>query len=247
MTENVLIVGATSGIAEAAARCYAERGARLFLAARNPTKLAAVAADLRARGAAAADVFIVEADDSTQLAAMQDAAWASLGSVQVALVAYGSLPDQARAETDMDYMTQQFRLNAESILICLAGLARRFEEQGAGVIAVIGSVAGDRGRPSNYLYGAAKAAVHAFTSGLRARLARRGVHVMTIKPGFVATQMTAHLRLPPALTADPATVATRIQQAIDRKIDVVYVPGFWRLIMCVIRLLPEPIFKRIKL
>ncbi len=247
MTQNVLIVGATSGIAEAVARRYAQRGARLFLAARNPDKLAAVAADLRARGAPTADVFVVDAGDAAQLTAMVDAAWQAMGSVQVALVAYGSLPDAPRTESDLDYMTQEFRLNAESILVCLAALAQRFQPQGAGVIAVIGSVAGDRGRASNYLYGAAKAAVHTFASGLRARLARSGVHVLTIKPGFVATQMTAHLKLPPALTADPATVATRIQQAIDRNRDVAYVPGFWWLIMTLIRLLPEPVFKRLKL
>ena len=247
MTQNVLIVGATSGIAEAVARRYAERGARLFLAARNPDKLATIAADLRARGATAADVLVVDATDSAQLTAMTDAAWHVMGSVHVALVAYGSLPDATRTETDTSYLTQEFRLNAESTLVCLTALAQRLQTQGTGVLAVIGSVAGDRGRASNYLYGAAKAAVHTFASGLRARLARSGVQVLTIKPGFVATQMTAHLKLPPALTADPASVAKRIQQAIDRKRDVVYVPGFWWLIMTIIRLLPEPIFKRLKM
>jgi len=181
------------------------------------------------------------------LAIMQQAAWTALGVVQIALVAYGSLPDQARAAADTAYLIREFRVNAESVLVCLAGLAQRFQSQSEGVIAVIGSVAGDRGRPGNYLYGAAKAAIHAFASGLRAQLHRLGVHVVTIKPGFVATQMTAHLNLPALLTADPDAVAARIVAAIDRRRDVVYAPGFWRLIMMAIRLLPEAVFKRLKL
>ncbi len=247
MTRNVLIVGATSGIAEAVARRYAQRGARLFLAARNPAKLAAVAADLRARGAAAVDIFVMDADDPAQLAAMQHAAWNALGVVHVALVAFGSLPDADRAAVESEYLIRQVRTNAESVLVCLAGLAPRFQSQKSGVIAVIGSVAGDRGRASNYLYGAAKAAVHAFASGLRAQLHPHGVRVLTIKPGFVATKMTAHLNLPPRLTADPAAVAKRIEAAIEKPRDVIYVPRFWWVIMTIIRLLPETLFKRVKL
>ena len=247
MNQNVLIVGATSGIAEAVARRYAERGARLFLVGRNSAKLEAVAADLRARGAGKVDTFLMDAEDVAQVAAMQDAAWTALGEIQVALVAYGSLPDAERAATDMAYLAREFRINAESTLICLAGLAQRFRAQRAGVIAVIGSVAGDRGRASNYFYGSAKAAVHAFASGLRAQLFADGVQVLTIKPGFVATRMTEHLKLPPRLTAQPAAVAARIETAIARRWDVVYVPGFWWLIMTIIRLLPEFIFKRVKL
>jgi hypothetical protein len=170
-----------------------------------------------------------------------------LGRIDVALVAYGSLPDQDRACQDVAYLVREFRTNSESVLICLAGLARRFQRQRCGVIAVIGSVAGDRGRASNYLYGSAKSAVHAFASGLRAQLRAAGVHVVTIKPGFVATKMTAHLSLPPLLTADPTSVARRIVVAIDRRRDVVYVPGFWRPIMFIVRHLPEAIFKRLKL
>ncbi|HZO21736.1 MAG TPA: SDR family oxidoreductase [Steroidobacteraceae bacterium] len=247
MTQNVVIVGATSGIAQAVGRCYAARGSRLFLAARNPQRLEAVAADLRARGAGAVDIFIMDAEDAAQIQAMEQSAWAALGKVDVALIAYGSLPDQARAAVDSTYLVREWRVNAESVLLCLAGLAQRFQSQGGGIIAVVGSVAGDRGRPGNYLYGAAKSAVHAFSSGLRAQLWAQRVHVLTIKPGFVATSMTAHLNLPRLLTAEPAAVARRIVRAIDRRWDVCYVPGFWRLIMTVIRLLPETIFKRLKL
>lgn len=247
MTQNVLVVGATSAIAQAVARRYAETGARLFLCARNARHLEVVAADLRARGAAAVATYVSDADDSSGVEAMQRAAWEDLGTVHVALVAFGSLPDQERAATDTEYLKAQFRTNAESALVCLAGLARRFLPQHSGVIAVIGSVAGDRGRPGNYLYGSAKAAIDAFASGLRARLYRDGVHVLTIKPGFVATPMTAHLRLPGRLTAQPEAVAARITRAIDGRWDVVYVPGFWWLIMTVIRSVPESLFKRLRL
>jgi short-subunit dehydrogenase len=247
LTGSILIVGATSGIAQAAARCYASSGKRLFLAARDAERLAAVAADLRARGAAAVGTFVMDAEDPAQIEAMQEAAWADLGKIDAALVAYGSLPDQSRASSDMAYLVEEFRINSESVLVCLAGLARRFQGQRGGVIAVIGSVAGDRGRASNYLYGSAKSAVHAFASGLRAQLRPDGVHVTTIKPGFVATRMTAHLNLPPLLNADPDDVARRIVIAIDRRRDVVYVPGFWRPIMWIIRHIPEAIFKRLKL
>lgn len=247
MTQNVLIVGATSAIAQAVARRYAERGSRLCLAARNPDKLEAVAADLRARGAAAVDTIAFDAEDTPGLATMQEAAWAYLGTVHIALIAYGSLPDPQRASEDAGYLTAQFRINAESVLVCLAGLARRLVPQGSGVIVVIGSVAGDRGRPGNYLYGAAKSAIHAFASGLRAKLYRHGVRVLTVKPGFVATPMTAHLQLPALLLAQPDAVAASIIRAIERRRSVIYVPAFWRIIMTAIRLLPEGLFKRLRL
>jgi len=247
VTENVFIVGATSAIAQAVARRYAEAGARLFLSARTPSRLETVAADLRARGAAAVWTFPMTLDDEAGIAAMYDAAWAALGTVNIALVAYGALPDQERASAETGYLVTQFRLNAESVLVCLAGLAQRFVPQHGGVIAVIGSVAGDRGRGTNYLYGAAKAAIHAFASGLRASLYRQGVHVLTIKPGFVSTPMTAQLKLPARLVAQPEAIAGRIARAIARRSNVVYVPGFWRIIMTVVRLIPEGLFKRLRL
>jgi hypothetical protein len=247
MTQGVLIVGATSGIAQALARRFAQRGARLFLVARDSANVQSVAADLRARGASAADVFVMDLNETERLDLMLKSAWQTLERVDFALVAHGTLPDAARASSDSAYLIQQFRTNAESVIVCLAGLARCFRSQGNGVLAVIGSVAGDRGRASNYAYGAAKAAVHAFASGLRAQLFRHGVHVVTIKPGFVATQMTAHLDLPARLTAQPDTVAARIESAMETRRNIVYAPGFWWLIMTIIRLLPEALFKRLKL
>jgi hypothetical protein len=246
MTKKILVLGATSGIAQAVARRYAAQGVELFLVARDLAKTQAVAADLTARGAAVVSVFGIDLTDSGRLIEMCDAAWKQLGVVDCALIAHGTLPDSSRSAVDLGYLIDEFRTNAESTIACMALLAQRFRAQGSGVIAVMGSVAGDRGRASNYAYGAAKAAVHTFASGLRAQLAPSGIQVLTIKPGFVATQMTASLNLPSALTAQPESVAARIQMAIDKKRDVIYAPGFWWLIMTIIRLLPEALFKRLK-
>lgn len=247
MNQNILIIGATSGIAEAVARRYAEQGARLFLVARNNNKLEAISTDLAARGAKDVQTFVMDANDSDLIPQMEDAAWKAFGTIDVALVAHGTLPDQLRAENDITYAIAEFRTNAESVIACLAALAQRFEPQGKGVIAVIGSVAGDRGRASNYLYGAAKAAIDTYASGLRARLFKNGVHVLTIKPGFVATSMTADLNLPERLTATPERVARDIQRAITKRRDVLYTPWFWNWIMLIIRWIPAVIFNRMKL
>jgi decaprenylphospho-beta-D-erythro-pentofuranosid-2-ulose 2-reductase len=246
MTQNILIFGATSGIAEAVARIYASQGACLFLVARNAEKLGAVASDLSARGASDVTTFVMDANDTTKLSQMLDTAWSGL-RVDVALVAHGTLPDQARCEEELDYAVSEFRTNAESVIACLTALGNRFEHQGHGVIAVIGSVAGDRGRASNYLYGAAKAAVHAFASGLHGRLFKAGVHVLTIKPGFVDTPMTKGLPLPQALVVSADKVATDIVGAIEKNRDMIYTPWFWRFIMLIIIHIPNVIFKRMKL
>jgi len=246
MNQNILIIGAASGIAEAVARRYAAQGARLFLVARNSRKLQVISADLAARGAKDVQIFVMDANDSDRIPQMVDAAWLSLGTVDVALIAHGTLPDQQRAETDVAYAIAEFRTNAESVIACLAGLAGRFEPQGKGVIAVIGSVAGDRGRASNYLYGSAKAAIDTYASGLRARLFRSGVHVLLIKPGFVATAMTSALNLPERLIATPESVARDIQRAIAKQKNILYTPWFWNWIMLIIRWIPAVVFNRMK-
>ena len=247
MNQNILIVGATSGIAEAVARRYAQQGARLFLTARNKIRLQTLSTDLAARGAREVQTFIVDANDSDRMSQMMDAAWEAFGTVDVALVAHGTLPDQQRTEIEIQYAIAEFRNNAESVIVCLALLAERFKSQSNGVIAVIGSVAGDRGRAGNYLYGAAKAAIDTYASGLRARLFKLGIHVMTIKPGFVYTPMTVDLNLPTRLTATPDSVAKDIQSAIENRVDVLYTPWFWRWILLIIRSIPEVLFKRTKI
>jgi decaprenylphospho-beta-D-erythro-pentofuranosid-2-ulose 2-reductase len=245
-SQNILIIGATSAIAEAVARRYAATGANLFLVGRNSEKLAIISSDLLARGAQQVKVFEMDANDSSSIPTMAEQAW-STGSIDVALIAHGTLPDQARTETDLSYAITEFRTNAESVIACMVILASYFEAQGSGVLAVIGSVAGDRGRGSNYLYGSAKAAVASFASGLRARLFKKGVHVLLIKPGFVATPMTAALDLPEKLTSTPEAVADNIYNAIKQRKDVVYTPNFWALIMLIIKMIPNVIFKRLSL
>ena len=246
MSQSVLIIGATSGMAEALARGYAAQGASLFLVARNDEKLQVIANDATARGAKNVQTFVMDANDSERIAPMLDAAWLAFGNIDIAFIAHGTLPDQLRTQTEIPYAIAEFRTNGESAIACMVGLAMKFEPQGKGVITVIGSVAGDRGRASNYLYGAAKASVETFASGLRARLLVSGVHVLLVKPGFVATPMTAHLPLPGALTSTAAQVAADIMRAVNKRQDVLYTAWFWKWIMLIICCLPALIFKRLK-
>jgi decaprenylphospho-beta-D-erythro-pentofuranosid-2-ulose 2-reductase len=243
---SVLIVGATSAIAHAVARRYAADGAALFLAARNPERLAAAADDLRARGATRVETHAFDAADFSSHAALVAAARAAFPRLDAALIAYGTLPDQPAVERDADAVVKAFTTNATSVVALLTRLGEVFEAQGHGTLAVISSVAGDRGRPSNYVYGAAKGAVSLFAQGLRARLAKKGVRVVTIKPGFVDTPMTAHVPKNP-LFASAAKVGDQIHRAMTRGADVVYAPGFWRPVMAGIRAVPERLFKRLSL
>jgi short-subunit dehydrogenase len=167
--------------------------------------------------------------------------------IDIVLIAHGTLPNQTACEQDVGLALHEFSSNCLSIISLLTLVANRMEEQQSGTIAVISSVAGDRGRQSNYLYGTAKAAVTTFCEGLRARLFKKGVHVLTIKPGFVDTPMTKDLSLPKLLVASPEKVAAIICKSIQRKIDTCYVPSFWWLIMLIIKNIPEFIFKRMKL
>jgi decaprenylphospho-beta-D-erythro-pentofuranosid-2-ulose 2-reductase len=159
--------------------------------------------------------------------------------------AVGLLGDQAISERDAASARLVMDTNYVAPVLLLGEIANRMEQRGSGVIVGISSVAGERGRASNYVYGSAKAGFTAFLSGLRARLARRGVRVITVKPGFVATRMTAGMKLPPILTAKPKDVADGISKAIRRHRDVVYVRGIWMVIMALIRALPEPLAKRL--
>jgi len=245
--QKILIIGATSAIAEATARIYASRADALYLVARNAEHLRAVVADLNVRGAARADSAALDVTDFAAHGEVLDAALRSLGGVDVVLIAHGTLSDQARCEQSVADLRTEFDINALSTLALLTRLAGMFEAQRSGTLAVISSVAGDRGRQSNYVYGAAKAAVSAFLGGLRQRLAKVHVNVLTIKPGFVDTPMTAGIANKGALWAKPEQIAAGIVRAIDRGRSVVYLPWFWRWIMLVIRHVPEPLFKRIKL
>lgn len=244
--KRVLILGATSAIARATARIYAERGDRLFLVARDAARLETTAQDLRVHGAERVDCAVADLDDLTGHEVLLSAAATALEGLEVVLIAYGTLPDQKELEGSYEATEKELRTNFLSVVSLLTVLANRLEAQKAGTIAVISSVAGDRGRSSNYIYGTAKGAVSLFLQGLRGRLHPSGVRVVTIKPGFVNTPMTAGVKKN-ALFASPEGVAKGIVSAIDRGREVVYLPSFWRGIMFVIRAIPEPLFKRLKL
>ncbi len=245
--KKILIVGATSAIATACARLWAAERAEMFLVARNAARLDQIAADLAAHGANAVHVYKLDMNEFGLHQAMLDTCFKALRSIDIALIAHGTLPDQGRCEVDADLALREFSSNGLSVIALLTRLANPMVVQGAGTIAVISSVAGDRGRPSNYLYGAAKASVSVFCEGMRARLFRHGVHLLTVKPGFVDTPMTRALALPRLLTASPEAVAADIKKGVERAADTLYSPRFWALIMFCIRTMPAFLFNRLKL
>jgi decaprenylphospho-beta-D-erythro-pentofuranosid-2-ulose 2-reductase len=240
--KRILIIGATSAIAEAAARIWARRGEALFLVARNRERLDAIAADLTVRGAAKVGQRVMEATDFEAHAAMLEEAQASLGALDVVLIAHGTLSDQAACQQSVSLTLSELSVNALSVVALLTPIANLLERQGHGAIAVISSVAGDRGRASNYVYGSAKALLTAFLSGLRQRLHGAGVAVITVKPGFVDTPMTAAFRKG-ALWAQPRAVGAALVRSIDRRQPVAYLPWFWRPIMLVVGSIPERLFR----
>ena len=245
-SRRILVVGATSAIAAATARLYAAGGARLFLTGRNADRLDAVAADLRVRGAGQVESALLDVTDRGRCEEVLDAAWTAFGGLDLALIAHGVLPDQARSEASVTDALEALDVNFTSTVAVLTTLANRFEAQRSGCIAVITSVAGDRGRQSNYVYGAAKGGLDRFLEGLRNRLFHAGVAVVTLKPGFVDTPMTAGMRQG-LLFASPGQAAQAIHRAIGRRRAVAYIPWFWRPIMAVIRSIPEVAFKRLRL
>ncbi len=245
--KRILVIGATSAIATACCRLWAEQGHEFFLVARDAEKLQQTAQDLEARGAKSVNSFTMDVLDTPQHALMLQQCISTHRQIDIALVAHGTLPDQTACEQDAELALQEFSINGSSVISLLSLLAEQFTLQRCGSLAVISSVAGDRGRPSNYLYGSAKAAVSAFCEGLHARLFKIGVHVITIKPGFVDTPMTQGLALPQALVVSPDYVAKHIVKAIDKKKAVLYTPCFWTLIMLIIRNIPTFIFKRLNL
>ena len=241
---KILVLGATSAIAIATMRVFAQRGASFFLVARNEEKLTTVASDLQVRGAVLVQTCVMDLDDTVHHSAMLAEADRALGGIDIALIAHGVLGDQPAAEADYLVAEQVFQTNLMSPVSLVTWLANYFAQRKQGTIAVISSVAGDRGRKMNYVYGATKSGISAFLQGVRNRVDRLGVNVITIKPGFVATPMTAHLS-GGILFATPERVGLAIVKSIDRRKDVVYVPGYWRLIMWVVRSVPERIFKRL--
>jgi decaprenylphospho-beta-D-erythro-pentofuranosid-2-ulose 2-reductase len=237
--DRVAIFGATSDIATAVARRYAEAGARLVLVGRNLEALNASAADLKVRGAA--DVRVQTADFAAldDLPTLAKDVWRTYDALNIALVAYGSLPDQETMQTSACDTAAALALNFTSPAVLVGELAPLFETQRSGTIAVITSVAGDRGRKSNYVYGAAKGGLQRFLEGLRHRLHTAGVAVLDVRPGFVTTKMTAHLSRGGPLWATPDKVAADIIKAIERRRALLYTPWFWAIILTIVRAVPR--------
>ena len=241
---RVAIFGATSGIATAVARRLAASGASLVLVGRDSEAVAAASHDLKVRGAAATAEIGADLALTERLGDIAAEAWGAFGGLDVALIAFGTLPDQAGLEAEPQAVAPMLTLNFVSPAVLALHLAGCFEAQGSGVLAVITSVAGDRGRKSNFLYGAAKGGLQRLLEGLRHRLYAAGVQVLDIRPGFVATRMTDHLAQSGPLWAAPDRVAADIVHAIEHRRAVLYTPWFWRLILGIVRALPRPLFHR---
>jgi len=243
---RVAIIGATSAIAHETAKCFASNGAELFLVARDAEKLQAIAADLKVRGAPRVETYVLDLNELERHEEMLTTAIQALQGLDRLLIAHGTLGDQHKCELSVTETLKELNTNLISIISLLTISANYFERQKRGCIAVISSVAGDRGRQSNYVYGTTKGALTVFLQGLRNRLSKSHVSVLTIKPGFVDTPMTTALKKGP-LFASSRSVGKGIYQAMQSGKDVVYLPWFWRPIMLVVKCVPEAIFKRLSL
>ncbi|MGF1841513.1 SDR family oxidoreductase [Vibrio atlanticus] len=244
--QNIIIIGATSAMAKEVAKLYAIEKANLYLIARDASKLNTIKQDLMVRGATTVHTAPFDANQFDLHQAIIDQAFEALGRVDVLLVAHGSLPNQELCQTDSMKAIEELNTNGVSVISLLTHAATKMEQQKSGNITVITSVAGDRGRQSNYVYGAAKGMVSTFLQGLAQRLNKSGIHILDIKPGFVDTPMTAEFDKG-ALWAKPEKVAQIIKKRIRKKSTFSYTPAFWFVIMTIIKLLPKLCFNRIKL
>lgn len=241
MNENWIILGATSGMARPFIRRLAEQGATLFLAGRKMDELEAIATDCRLRGAPMAEVLTFDARNTAGYGALIDRLSACEGRLNAASFV-GSMPEQEQIDANPGLIADVIADSFTGPATFLTMLAPLMEARGTGTIIGIGSVAGDRGRLGNYVYGAAKAGFATYLSGLRNRCGRRGVHVMTVKPGPVDTPMTFGLKMP--FMISPEKVASDIFSGLRFKRNVIYTAKIWALIMLIIRHIPEPIFKK---
>jgi decaprenylphospho-beta-D-erythro-pentofuranosid-2-ulose 2-reductase len=245
MSKTVLILGATSAIARATAAAFAARGAALYLASRDLDELQRIAADLRVRFGVEVHYGFFDAEATESHEAFMQSVIETMHGISGVVLAFGYLGDQ-QAARDFKVGEKIIACNFIGAASILSHCANYFEPMKCGFIIGISSVAGDRGRQSNYVYGAAKGALSLYLQGLRNRLYVSGVRVITVKPGFVDTAMTYGL---PGLflVASPQAIGERIVAALGKSADVVYLPWFWRYIMLIIKHIPESIFKRMKL
>ena len=244
--QNCVIFGATSAIAQAVAVLHARQGYTMALIGRNSEKLNQIKANLEVQGAPSVSIHVQDLNDFEQHQPLIQQILQEIGTLDRVLIAQGTLPDQIALQQDYALTEQCIKDNALNTISLCSHIATLLEQQKSGIIAIISSVAGDRGRQSNYIYGACKAMVTTFAAGLRNRLAIANAHVVTIKPGFVDTPMTAHIAKG-ALWAQPEDVAKDIMTAFEKRKNIVYTPWFWRYIMLIIMHVPEFIFKKLKL
>lgn len=246
MSEPVLILGATSGIARSAARAFAEKGYSLYLAGRDAEELERIASDLKVRYRTEVRCGLFEAEEYHSHAEFVERVIAEMGGLKGVLLAFGYVGEQQLAANDSAERLKIIASNLTGAINLLEPVAAFLERQRSGFIIGISSVAGDRGRQSNYFYGSAKGGLTIYLQGLRNRLFHAEVRVLTVKPGFVDTAMTYGMQ-GLFLIASPEYVGTRIVRALENGRDVVYLPWFWRYIMLVLKLIPESLFKRLKL
>lgn len=243
--QKIVILGATSSIAQEVQRLMAANRKELLLVARSAERLPAIAADLLTRGAGKVATFRADLSDVSEHAAVLAYAQEQLPGFDTVLLAYGTMLDQERCKHSVSLALRELRVNFTSAAALLMLFAEDFEQRQSGCIAAITSVAGERGRRANYVYGSAKGALSLFLQGLRSRLHEAGVHVITIKPGPVDTPMTKHLPKG-AMFADAKRVAREIYRALEKRApEIVYTPWKWRYIMAIVRAIPESLFKRL--
>lgn len=242
----VAILGVTSAIARATANAFAEAGHPLVIAARDESELERIASDLRVRHAVDVHAITFDAADQASTESLCDRCVEAGTMLAGVVVGFGFMDEQAKGQADSEIIRLTMNANLTESAVILERFAAHFEAQGAGFIVGIASVAGDRGRQSNYIYGASKAGFSTYLQGLRNRLDKQGIRVLTVKPGFVDTKMTFGL---PGLflVATPESVGRTIHRAVQREKDVIYVPWFWRYILLIIRAIPERVFKRLSL
>jgi short-subunit dehydrogenase len=243
--KKIVVLGATSGIALEVQRQLAERGCELLLIARSPQRLAELQADLQIRGARKVLAYSADLAAVEHHASIFGFVRAHFSDFDTVFLAYGSMQDQRESEASIDLLREEIQVNFVSASAILTLFAADLEQRHTGCIAAITSVAGDRGRRSNYVYGSAKGALSLFLQGLRSRLHPAGVRVITIKPGPTRTAMTDHMPNSGRF-ADPERVARDIVRALERRSpDVLYTPKMWRYVMSAVKHIPEDIFKRL--